>query len=129
MGSLPRAKAGVGSAVNDVSREVGGTLGVAVTGSAFISLYSPRLGDLFSGIPGLLDALPEGVLEQAKDSVGAAYAVAQQAPDAARPQVLGAVSEAFMHGFTTACVITSVVALVGSLLALKFLPPRARSAA
>ncbi|MEN9824162.1 MAG: hypothetical protein RLZ04_2588 [Actinomycetota bacterium] len=124
MGSLPREKAGVGSAVNDVSREVGGTLGVAVTGSVFISLYSPRLGDLFRGIPGLVDALPEGVLEQAQDSVGAAYSVGLQAPEAAQPQVLGAVSEAFMHGFGTACLVTSVAALVGSMLALKFLPAR-----
>ena len=125
MGSLPLEKAGVGSAVNDLSREVGGTLGVAVAGSIFVSLYSPRLGELFTGIPGLVDALPEGVLEQAQDSVGAAYAVAQRAPDAARPTVLHAVSDAFMHGFSTACVVTSLVALAGSAVALRFLPARA----
>jgi large subunit ribosomal protein L1 len=46
MGELPREKAGVGSAVNDVSREVGGTLGVAISGSIFASLYGPKLGEL-----------------------------------------------------------------------------------
>lgn len=125
MGSLPREKAGVGSAVNDISREVGGTLGVAVTGSVFLSLYSPRLGELFRGVPGLVEALPEGVLAQAQDSVGAAYAVSQQSPEAARPLVQDAVSGAFMHGFQMACMVTSVTALVGSLFALKFLPARA----
>lgn len=128
MGSLPREKAGVGSAVNDLSREVGGVLGVAVTGSVFLSLYSPRLVDLFTAIPGLVPALPEGVLGQAEESVGAAYSVAQQSPEAARPQVLGAVSESFMHGFGTACLVVSVAALVGSVLALRFLPARAASA-
>lgn len=125
MGSLPRSKAGVGSAVNDISREVGGTLGVAVTGSVFLSLYSPRLAELFRGVPGLADSLPDSALAQAEDSVGAAYAVSQQAPPAARTQALDAVSEAFMHGFGMACLVTSVVALVGSLLALRFLPARA----
>ena len=125
MGSLPRERAGVGSAVNDISREVGGTLGVAVTGSIFISLYSPKLAELFGGVPGLVSALPDGVLEQAQDSVGAAYAVGLQSPPAAQPQVLDSVSEAFMHGFGTASLVTSIAALIGSLVALKFLPARA----
>lgn len=125
MGSLPRNKAGVGSAVNDISREVGGTLGVAVTGSVFVSLYSPKLTELFSGLPGLVDALPDGVFDDATQSVGAAYAVAQMSPDAARGAVLNAVSESFMHGFNTACLVVSAVALIGSVAALVFLPPRA----
>ena len=125
MGSLPRERAGVGSAVNDISREVGGTLGVAVTGSIFISLYSPKLAELFGGVPGLVSALPDGVLEQAQDSVGAAYAVGLQSPPAAQTQVLDSVSEAFMHGFGTASLVTSIAALIGSLVALKFLPARA----
>ena len=42
MGSLPKEKAGVGSAVNDTTRELGGTLGVAVIGSVFASVYGPQ---------------------------------------------------------------------------------------
>src|SRR5206468_10900393 len=44
MGVVPRARAGVGSAVNDATRLLGGTLGVAIIGSVFASLYSHRLG-------------------------------------------------------------------------------------
>ena len=44
MGSLPRAKAGVGSAVNDTTRQVGGALGVAVIGSVMTSMYGSRGG-------------------------------------------------------------------------------------
>lgn len=124
MGSLPREKAGVGSAMNDLSREVGGVLGVAVTGSVFLSLYSPRLVELFGQIPGLVPALPDGVLGQARESVGAAYSVGQLSPEVVRPQVFSAVSESFMHGFGAACLFVSVAALVGSLAALRFLPAR-----
>ena len=49
MGSLPPEKAGVGSAVNDTARELGGTLGVAIVGSLFASVYASRLGELLAG--------------------------------------------------------------------------------
>jgi EmrB/QacA subfamily drug resistance transporter len=127
MGSVPRERAGVASAVNDISRELGGTLGVAITGSVFISLYTPRIAHAFERIPGLVAALPDGVFEQAQDSVGAAYSVAQNSPAAVRPQVLEAVSDSFMRGFGTACLVVSVVAFVGSLFALRFLPARSTS--
>jgi len=50
---LPLAKAGVGSAVNDVTRELGGTFGVAVVGAVFSSVYGPRLAQLLhrAGVP------------------------------------------------------------------------------
>ncbi len=52
MGSLPAAKAGVGSAINDTTRQVGGALGVAVIGSVVTSVYSQRIFDL-AGVFGL----------------------------------------------------------------------------
>ena len=53
MGSLSADKAGVGSAVNDTTRELGGTLGVAIVGSVFASVYSgtSRLGAALAGLP------------------------------------------------------------------------------
>ncbi|MGI8755960.1 MAG: MFS transporter, partial [Acidimicrobiales bacterium] len=67
MGSLPRAKAGVGSAVNDTTRQVGGAVGVAVFGSLLASRYS-------SGVRGdLRGVLPARTLGQASDSIGRAY--------------------------------------------------------
>ena len=124
MGSVPRERAGVASAVNDISRELGGTLGVAVTGSIFVSLYSPRIVERFQDIPGFIDALPPGSFDQAQDSVGAAYAVGENSPANLRPQVFDAVSESFMNGFGTACLVVSGVAFIGSLVALRFLPAR-----
>jgi MFS family permease len=120
MGELPREKAGVGSAVNDVSREVGGTLGVAISGSVFASLYGPKLGELVAQFN-----LPAEAVALAKESAGAGFAVAERAPTPeAAEAVRQAVSEAFMHGFHSACFTGAGVALVGALLALKFLPAR-----
>ena len=45
MGALPKAKAGIGSAMNDVVREVGGTLGVAVLGSVLTSSFASGMAD------------------------------------------------------------------------------------
>ena len=128
MGSLPPNKAGVGSAVNDLSREVGGTLGVAVTGSIFVSLYTPRLKELFANIAGLTTAAPKEALSAAEESVGAAYMLAVNSPEQARGQILSAVSESFMHGFTTACITVSLVALVGAGAAFLYLPARPKEA-
>jgi EmrB/QacA subfamily drug resistance transporter len=120
MGELPREKAGVGSAVNDISREVGGTLGVAISGSVFASLYGPKLGELVAKFN-----LPAEAVALAKESAGAGFAVAERAPTPeAAEAVRQAVSEAFMHGFHTACFTGAGVALFGALFALKFLPAR-----
>jgi len=120
MGELPREKAGVGSAVNDVSREVGGTLGVAISGSVFASLYGPKLGELVAKFN-----MPAEAVALAKESAGAGFAVAEMSPTPeAAAAVRQAVSEAFMHGFHTACFTGAGVAIAGALFALKFLPAR-----
>ena len=75
---LPPSRAGVGSAVNDATRELGGTLGVAVVGSIFSSVYAARLGD------GAWAQLPGDVLAQAQDSVGAAASIAAGQPGSGR---------------------------------------------
>jgi MFS family permease len=74
MASLPPAKAGVGSAVNDTTREVGGTLGVAVLGSIMASVYGGRIMDALSGMP-----LPAGARAASGDSLAAALQVAGSA--------------------------------------------------
>ena len=70
MGILPPAKAGVGSAVNDTTRELGGTLGVAIVGRVFSSVYGARLADALEGTP-----VPDDALAIATESVGAAKEV------------------------------------------------------
>jgi hypothetical protein len=123
MGSVPRDKAGVASAVNDTAREVGGTLGVAVVGSVFASLYGPAILEKLRGLP-----IPSEGLDAAKSSMAAALMVAERAPEQGRGLVVTAARSAFMHGWTTACLVAAVIAVVGSVMALAFLPNRAASA-
>jgi len=53
MGSLPPARAGVGSAVNDTVREFGGALGVAVIGSVAATSYASSMHGKLQRFPGL----------------------------------------------------------------------------
>jgi MFS family permease len=52
MSSLPREKAGVGSAVSNTIRQVGGALGVAVLGAILAAVYRSQIGDAVAGLPG-----------------------------------------------------------------------------
>ncbi len=70
MGVVPKAKAGVGSAINDATRLLGGTLGVAVIGSVYASLYASRLT---TALPA---RLPAAAGRTAHASVGAALTLA-----------------------------------------------------
>ncbi len=128
MGSLPPEKAGVGSAVNDTTRELGGTLGVAVVGSLFSSLYGSSLISGTKGMP-----IPSSALAAAKDSVGAAVQVAAQAGKlngpAAGNAVKHAVDTAFMHGFRGGSWAAAGVVLIGVFLAFRYLPNRAEAPA
>jgi EmrB/QacA subfamily drug resistance transporter len=124
MGALPPAKAGVGSAVNDTARELGGTLGVAIVGSVFSSVYASRLGTNLAGTP-----VPDEALAAAQDSVGAAQEVARQAGTTVGPDaealVNRAVNDAFIDGWHAGSWVSVAVVLVGALLAWRFLPARA----
>ena len=119
MGSLPRAKAGVGSAMNDTTRELGGTLGVAVLGSVFSSVYGSRILDALSGTP-----LPVEAVAVARQSVTAALAVAGQAPAAAQAGIVEAAQTAFLNGMHAASWVAAGAALLAAAIALAFLPAR-----
>ena len=93
MDALRPEQAGAGSAVNDTTREIGGTLGVAVLGSILTSAYVAGVGDRLSG-----SGLPAEAVDAAKQSVMAGAGVADQAPGAIGDAVRIAVQDAFMVG-------------------------------
>jgi EmrB/QacA subfamily drug resistance transporter len=120
MGVVPKAKAGVGSAVNDATRLLGATLGVAVIGSVFASLYESTLA---TRLPA---ALPGSLADAAHNSVGAALEIAQRATVTGHT-VLGAhvhaaASSAFFDGLSAGCLVAAGVSAVGAILAAMLLP-------
>ncbi|HWG26064.1 DHA2 family efflux MFS transporter permease subunit [Actinospica sp.] len=120
MGAVRADQAGVGSAVNDSTRLLGGTLGVAVIGSIYASLYGSRLT---ATLPA---SLPHSLADTARQSVGAAYAVSDQLAARGQGSVANAVhaaaTGAFDHGLSIGCVVAGIVAAAGALLAVAFLP-------
>jgi MFS transporter, DHA2 family, multidrug resistance protein len=118
MGALPLNQAGVGSAMNDTSREVGGALGVAIVGSMLSSLYSH---DLDAKLPA---TVPGQVRDAADQSVGAALQVSAQLGRIGAP-LADAARESFVYAMSRASLVTAAVALLGALAAWRFLPARA----
>lgn len=119
MGVVPPEKAGMGSAVNDATRELGGTLGVAVIGSVSLSMYRDHLGH---------PPVPDALLVPARESIGAAEEAARQAADmgevarAAGEQVLMLAREGFVNGFAIGCIVAGAVTAAAAILTLIYLP-------
>jgi EmrB/QacA subfamily drug resistance transporter len=119
MSSLPLAHAGVGSAMNDTVRMVGGTLGVAVLGSLMSSRYG---GDMEGAVQGL----PEPAAEAAGESIGHASAVADQIGGSAGAALERFAETAFSSAMSSTLMVAAGVALAGSMVALFVLPGRKR---
>jgi len=108
MGAVPAARAGVGSAINDTTRQVGGALGVAVMGSVAAAGFR---SDLAQRVP--------GVARRAGDSLGTALEAARSL---GRADVADAARHAFIHGLRLASLVAFVVALIGAAVAWRLLP-------
>jgi EmrB/QacA subfamily drug resistance transporter len=121
MGSLSADKAGVGSAVNDTTRELGGTLGVAIVGSVFASIYSSRLAD-----SAVLATLPAEARTTMERSMAAAQRVIAQLPQGVIPDVRAAVNTAFLDGLQIGSLVSAGIALGAAIIVAWLLPARAR---
>jgi EmrB/QacA subfamily drug resistance transporter len=122
MGVVPKEKAGIGSAINDATRELGGTLGVAVIGSVFTSIYVHTIATSQAAA-----TLAPEVIVRARESVGGALIAADglASSDPAGAQALArAANQAFFDGFTIGCMVAAGVAFAGALFAARFLPAR-----
>jgi EmrB/QacA subfamily drug resistance transporter len=120
MGSLPREKAGVGSAMNDTTRQVGGAVGVAVLGSILSSQYGPDLASRLRG------KVPVPLVSAARDSVGRAVDVVSQPPGARyRTQILAAAHQSFISGMHLAAVVAALIVLLAVAGVIAWLPARA----
>jgi EmrB/QacA subfamily drug resistance transporter len=124
MGALPPGRAGVGSAMNDTARQVGGALGVAVMGSVSAAAYRAELDDRIA------TTVPTRALASARESLGAALEVASGAGSGRAGELVGdAGRAAFISGLRWASAVAIVVALVGAITAQRLLPGGRRLAA
>jgi MFS-type transporter involved in bile tolerance (Atg22 family) len=122
MGSLPREKAGVGSAVNDTTRQLGGALGVAVIGSIVASVYSAHISDVAPSI-----GLTGSTLETSKGSLGGALESAGSL-GARAGDLTSAAKAAFVNALHSGYRLGASVVLVAAIIAYLFLPAHARAA-
>ena len=116
MSTLPREKAGVGSAVSNTVRQVAGALGIAVLGSVLAGVYRGEVGPAF-------DTLPGPARDAARESISGAYGVAEQAGPAG-PAVISAANDAFVTAMHWSAAVGAVVSLLGVLVSLGWLPGR-----
>ncbi|MFH8684964.1 MFS transporter [Streptomyces lydicus] len=117
MQSLPREKAGSGSALNNVFRQVGGTLGVAVLGSLLSTTYRDRIQGRLDALPGL----PTAARHAAGESIEATLGLAARMGPAGRP-LAAAADQAFLHAMHVTALGSATVSIFGALVVLAFLP-------
>ena len=113
--SLPSHKSGVGSAVNDTTREAGGAIGIAVLGTLVSIGYR-------GGISGRLGDLPPAAAEAASDSVGGAVRAGGELPAEAAERLHVLAVEAFDRGMTLAYSVAAAVLLVAAAIVYRMYP-------
>ncbi len=117
--SLPREKQGVASAMNDVSRELGGALGIAVLGSILNTAYR-------SGVSGHTAQLPTALAAKAKGSLGAAQAIGHRV---GATDLVTHANSAFVHGVSLALLSGAGVLIAGAIFVALRAPGSAESKA
>ncbi|MFB7471233.1 MFS transporter [Kitasatospora sp. NPDC056184] len=117
MGSLPREKAGAGSAVNNTFRQVGGSLGVAVLGAVLSTVYRDGMSDELARLPG-----PE-LREKAGESLEATLAIAARLGDRGK-ELIAPANDSFIHAMHVVAALSAGITVVGALLAWFLLPGR-----
>lgn len=114
---LPAERRTVASAVNDVTREVGGALGGAVLGSALLAVYQDDVGRFVAGVPA-------PTADAARDGIAGALGVAGElGPDGSR--LAEAATAAFTSGFQTAMLLGAAALLLGALVTAVLAPAAA----
>ncbi|MHA7957622.1 DHA2 family efflux MFS transporter permease subunit [Streptomyces sp. L500] len=117
MQSLPREKAGSGSAVNNTFRQLGAALGVAVLGSLLSAVYRSGIRDRLDAVPGL----SADARHAAGESIEATLTAARRLGPAGH-ELVGPARDAFVHAMHVTVLGASAVALLGALVAALFLP-------
>ncbi len=121
MGSLPVRRAGIGSAMDATTQQVGGVLGVAALGAVLNMIYLDKIGNLR-----VLASLPEAASEAIRNSIQSAHIVAGKFPEDISQQIIDGSRDAFTSGMVEAMLIGGIIMAVASVVTLFILPSRIR---
>ncbi len=126
MSSVPVNKAGIGSAMNDTTRQLGAALGVVVLGSIMNSVYLSQIARL-RYVPQLAH-LPAQAFNAISSGVQEAHVVAQSIADPRIAQmVTDAANQAFVSGMAEAMLVGAVILGVAAVLTFAILPAKVRN--
>ncbi len=117
MAAVPRDRAGMGSATNDTTRELGGALGVAVLGSLLAGQFTSGVG------PAVADLSAE-VQERAEGGLGGVFGLIRdgQIPQERIAPLIATAKQSFVDGLGLATIVSAVVVAIAAVLVYKFLP-------
>jgi len=115
MSAVPLGRAGVGSAMNDTTRELGGALGVAVLGSIVASRYNSEIASAIAGLSPATHSL-------ADSGLSGALAVGSQVGGVQGAQIASTAREAYVSGMSIATLVGAAVALIASVIVYRNLP-------
>jgi DHA2 family multidrug resistance protein-like MFS transporter len=118
IGSAPPERAGAAAALSETSSELGGALGIAVLGSIGTAVYQNAMAHHAPA------GIPADSLDRARDTLGAALAVANRLPDPIGPELARVAREAFASSLQVASALAAVIAILLALAAGLLLKPR-----
>jgi MFS family permease len=117
METLRPDQIGAGAAVNETTRELGGTLGVALIGSVFSSIFGPQVRAALATL-----GLTAHQLDVARSSMAAAQATLAHVPANLRTSSGQGLTKAFIEGFHRGCLVASIVVAAVGVAVVRFLP-------
>jgi predicted MFS family arabinose efflux permease len=117
LASVPRERAGLGSAVNDGIGELGGSLGVAVLGAVLAAGYRNQVNADLDAAGDALADVPTAVVDAVRESLASASLIIRQLPEVIAEPVRAATGEAFVSGMDTALAVGAVISLIGAVVA------------
>jgi len=117
LGSVPRERSGMGSAVNDAVGELGGSFGVAILGAIMSVFYRQDIESAIASLGDRVRDVPVGVLDAVRESLASASLAAARLSSTDAAVVHEATGVAFVTGMTWALLVGSVVVLAGVVLA------------
>jgi len=115
MSAVPLGKAGVGSAMNDTTRELGGALGVAVLGSLVAGRYGNKLAPALTGLTGPLR-------DKAEESLAGALQAARATGGATGGELSSVARDAYVSGMHLAAIVAACVGIVAAAIVYRLLP-------